>query len=61
MANFNKRNVISSFESDQEDVYDWILDIDLITNINMSGWKVYFSDKFSKESLPWKILSNNKE
>lgn len=42
-----KRPIISSFDSDYEDVYDWILDIDLITNINMTGWKVYFSEKFS--------------
>lgn len=28
------------------DVYDWIVDIDMLTNINTAGWKVKFSDQF---------------
>lgn len=41
-----KTNGISSFDYDKEDVYDWIIDIDLITNINKTGWKIFFSDQF---------------
>ena len=28
------------------DMYDWIVDIDLITKINVEGWKITFSDHF---------------
>lgn len=32
------------------DVYDWIIDIDLITNIYKEGWKINFSEHFLKHS-----------
>lgn len=28
------------------DMYDWIVDVDLITNINKNGWKMNFSKGF---------------
>ena len=34
-------------EIDETSVYDWIVDIDLITTIAKDGWKVYLSKKFS--------------
>lgn len=27
-------------------MYDWIVDIDLITNVNKDGWKMNFSNDF---------------
>ncbi len=31
---------------DTSSVYDWVVDIDLITNIGKEGWKVTLSQKF---------------
>ena len=31
-------------------MYDWIVDIDLITNINKEGWKMNFSNSFLKKN-----------
>jgi hypothetical protein len=30
-------------------MYDWIVDIDLITYIAKEGWKVYLSKKFAEK------------
>ena len=38
-----KKNISSTSDKDVKDVYDWIIDIDLITNINKDGWKINFS------------------
>lgn len=34
---------------DETSVYDWIVDIDLITQIGKEGWKVYLSKKFAEK------------
>lgn len=34
-------------EIDETSVYDWIVDIDLITTIAKNGWKVYLSKKYA--------------
>jgi len=31
---------------DNSSVYDWVVDIDLLTNITKDGWKVNFIDKY---------------
>lgn len=31
-------------------MYDWIVDIDLITNVNKEGWKMNFSNNFLKKN-----------
>ncbi|KAM3128244.1 hypothetical protein pb186bvf_019663 [Paramecium bursaria] len=41
--NSNKKEI----EIDETSVYDWIVDIDLITTIAKDGWKVYLSKKFA--------------
>jgi hypothetical protein len=35
---------------DETSVYDWIVDIDLITSVAKEGWKVYLSKKFADQS-----------
>jgi hypothetical protein len=32
------------------DVYDWIVDIDMLTTVNSAGWKIKFSNHFLKNS-----------
>lgn len=34
---------------DETSVYDWIVDIDLITNVAKEGWKVFLSKKFAEK------------
>ena len=38
---------MKEIEIDETSVYDWIVDIDLITTIAKNGWKVYLSKKFA--------------
>ncbi|CAD8187620.1 unnamed protein product [Paramecium octaurelia] len=38
---------LKEIEIDETSVYDWIVDIDLITTIAKNGWKVYLSKKFA--------------
>ena len=35
---------------DESTVYDWIVDIDLMTHIINKGWSVYLSPRFLRES-----------
>lgn len=51
-----KLEEIKSSEAAQEEIvidetsmYDWIVDIDLITYIAKEGWKVYLSKKFAEK------------
>ena len=39
-----------------DDVYDWVVDIDMLTNINKKGWKVSFSRQFWENSS--KVVQN---
>jgi len=41
----------STSNKKMEDMYDWIVDIDLITKINNEGWKISFSKHFQKNNL----------
>ncbi len=43
-----KRKINQSSSSGKKltEVYDWIVDIDLITKINNSGWRINFSKHF---------------
>jgi uncharacterized coiled-coil protein SlyX len=41
MESKNKKNI---------DVYDWIVDIDMLTKINSAGWKIKFSKNFLENS-----------
>lgn len=43
-------NMSSSTNKKFLDVYDWIVDIDLITKINKEGWKINFSPHFLSNS-----------
>ena len=43
-------NMSSSTNKKFLDVYDWIVDIDLITKINKEGWKITFSPHFFSNS-----------
>ena len=36
---------------DDSEVYDWIVDIDLITNIASTGWIITLSEKFYQENF----------
>ena len=45
-----KRNFSTTSDKTLTDVYDWIVDIDLITNINKDGWKISFSQYFLDNS-----------
>jgi hypothetical protein len=38
---------VKEIEIDETSVYDWIVDIDLITTIAKNGWRVYLSKKFA--------------
>lgn len=38
-------------EIDETQVYDWILDIELITNVGINGWPVYLSQYFKDQSI----------
>lgn len=41
----------SKFELKKDtDVYDWVVDIDMLTSVNKHGWKIKFSDHFLKNS-----------
>lgn len=42
-------NEAEEIEIDETSVYDWIVDIDLITTIAKDGWKVYLSKKFTDQ------------
>ena len=46
----NDRNISNSTDRRISDVYDWIVDIDLITKINHDGWKISFSKQFFENS-----------
>ena len=43
--------------SEENDIYDWVVDIDLLTNINKDGWKIRFSKKFLESSTD--IIKNH--